>query len=99
MIVEHAQVRVTPGAGAAFAQAVAQARREVFPKAKGWLGLELHRCVEAPDSYIVAISWETLENHTVDFREGPLFRDWRALVGPHLADPPSVLHYETVDLA
>ena len=34
------------------------------------------------------IDWDTLENHTVDFRQGPLFAQWRAIVGPFFASPP-----------
>jgi hypothetical protein len=30
---------------------------------------------------------------TVGFRGSPLFAEWRALVGPHFAEPPSVKHY------
>ena len=39
---------------------------------------------------------ETLENHTVDFRQGPLFAQWRAIVGPFFAVPPAVEHFELV---
>jgi hypothetical protein len=40
--------------------------------------------------------WETLENHTVDFRGSEDFTAWRALVGPYFAAPPEVEHTETV---
>jgi hypothetical protein len=39
------------------------------------------------------IWWETLENHTVDFRESPAFAEWRAIVGPFFAQPPQVEHF------
>jgi hypothetical protein len=39
------------------------------------------------------IYWDTLENHTVDFRESAAFQDWRALVGPFFAAPPAVEHF------
>ena len=42
------------------------------------------------------IWWQTLENHTVDFRGSPAFADWRAIVGPFFAAPPAVEHFETV---
>ena len=31
--------------------------------------------------------------HTVDFRAGPLFTQWRAIVGPYFAKPPIVEHF------
>ena len=42
------------------------------------------------------IYWETLEDHTVGFRHGPLFAPWRAIVGPYFAQPPVVEHFELV---
>lgn len=92
MIIEHASVTATDGPG--FEAAVAEAKSTVFAKAEGWIDLELIKCIETENAYIVAIKWDTLEAHTVTFREGPLFAEWRALVGPFFAAPPSVLHYE-----
>jgi len=43
--------------------------------------------------YVLMIFWETLEDHTVAFREGPLFPQWRAIVGPLFAGPPTVEHF------
>jgi hypothetical protein len=34
-----------------------------------------------------------VENHTVDFRQSPAFQDWRAIVGPFFAGPPTVEHF------
>ena len=99
MIIEHARVVVRPGQGEAFEQAVAEAGETVFPRAQGFRTLALHRCIEEPDSYVCVIEWDTLEAHTVAFRGGPLFTEWRALVGPHFAEPPAVLHYELVSAA
>jgi len=94
MIIEHATIKVPVGQGAAFEAAVAKAVATVFPRAQGWIRASLLRCIEQADTYIVAISWERLEDHTVGFRESPLFQEWRALVGPFFASPPAVLHYE-----
>lgn len=96
MIVEHARVAVLPGHGPEFERAVAEATERVFPQAQGFIGLTLHRCIEEPESYLCALRWDTLEAHTVTFREGPLFAQWRALVGPHFAASPVVWHYDLV---
>ena len=48
------------------------------------------------ERYILTIHWQTLENHTVDFRGGPLFTEWRAIVGPFFARPPVVEHFDRV---
>jgi hypothetical protein len=40
------------------------------------------------------IFWDTLEDHTVHFRQSPAFAQWRAIVGPFFAAPPVVEHFE-----
>ena len=65
-------------------------------KAKGFRGYKVNQGVESPERYVLMIYWDTLENHTVDFRGGPLFAQWRALVGPFFAAPPAVEHFELV---
>jgi len=57
---------------------------------------ELHKSVELPSRYRLVAKWETLENHTVDFRGSADFAEWRALVGPYFETPPYVEHTETV---
>ncbi|MCO5160512.1 MAG: antibiotic biosynthesis monooxygenase [Mesorhizobium sp.] len=92
MIIEVATIRVKDGLEAEFEAAVGKAV-DVFRRADGCLGLVLTRCVEDPSHYDVVIRWKTLEDHTVGFRGSPLFAEWRALVGPFFAEPPSVKHY------
>ena len=40
------------------------------------------------------IFWESLESHTVDFRESPAFAEWRAIVGGFFAGQPVVEHFK-----
>jgi len=53
----------------------------------------IERVIEKPGLYRLLVHWETLENHTEDFRNSQAFQDWRALVGPFFAAPPAVEHY------
>ena len=92
MITEIAQIDVKPGTEKDFEAAVAKAR-PLFLRAKGGKGFELHKSIEKPQRYRLMVKWETLENHTVDFRGGPLFPQWRAIVGPFFALPPVVEHF------
>jgi heme-degrading monooxygenase HmoA len=91
MILEIAQIDVKPGLETKFEQGVRDAV-PLFKAAKGCKGLELRRSVEQPRRYRVMIQWETLENHTVDFRGSEDFKKWRALVGETFASPPAVEH-------
>jgi quinol monooxygenase YgiN len=91
VITEFAQIDIKPGANAAFEAAVAAAK-PLFLAAEGCHGVELQRCVEQPDRYFLIAQWETLEHHTVKFRQTDAFTRWRELAGPHFAAPPQVLH-------
>ncbi len=93
MIIEVASIRVRDGQESEFEAAVQKAY-DVFRQAKGCKGLHLQKCIEEPLLYQAIIRWETLEAPTVDFRESELFQQWRDLVGPHFAEPPSVHHFK-----
>ncbi|MBE7939929.1 MULTISPECIES: antibiotic biosynthesis monooxygenase [Ramlibacter] len=94
MILELADIRVTAGQEAAFEQAFNHAASTVVAQAKGMRGYKLNRCIETPQRYVLQIFWDTLEDHTVGFRQGPLFAQWRGIVGPFFAQPPHVEHFE-----
>jgi heme-degrading monooxygenase HmoA len=96
MILEIADIRIQPGKQAEFDAAIQRGVETVASKAQGFRGYKVNRGVESPERYILMIYWETLENHTVDFREGPLFPQWRAIVGPFFAAPPVVEHFTLV---
>ena len=48
-------------------------------------------------SFLLAIGWNTLEDHTEGFRGGDLFVQWRAILGPFFAEPPQVEHWEVFE--
>ena len=96
MILELADIRIAPGQQAAFDAAIVRGVETVISQAKGFKGYKVNKGIESPERYLLQIFWETLENHTVDFRGGPLFPQWRAIVGPFFAVPPQVEHYEIV---
>ncbi len=96
MILELADIRVHPGQEAAFEQAIEQGLKSVISHAKGFKSAKVNRGVESPQRFVLQILWETLEDHTVAFRGGPAFAQWRAIVGPFFAAPPVVEHFELV---
>ncbi len=94
MILEIADIRIPPGQNAAFEEAIQRGLRTVVSQAKGYLSGQVHGCQESPERYVLQIQWDTLEDHTVGFRQGPLFPQWRGIVGPFFAVPPVVEHFE-----
>ena len=96
MILELADIRIQPGQQAAFEEAIARGLSTVAVRAKGYRGAKVNHGIENPERYVLQIFWATLEDHTVGFRQGPLFAEWRAIVGPFFAAPPVVEHFELV---
>jgi heme-degrading monooxygenase HmoA len=93
VILEVADIRIRPGEQAAFDEAIQRGLNTVISQAKGFRGWKVNKGVESPEHYLLQIFWDTLENHTVDFRGGPLFVQWRAIVSPFFAQPPVVEHF------
>ncbi len=96
MILELADIRIAPGQNAAFEAAIERGLATVASRARGFKGAKVNRGLESPERYLLQIFWDTLEDHTVGFRQGPLFAEWRAIVGPFFAAPPVVEHFELV---
>ena len=94
MILELADIRIPPGQNAAFEEAIERGLETVIHQAKGFQGYKVNRGIENTERYILQIFWDTLEDHTVGFRQSPAFADWRAIVGPFFAVPPVVEHFE-----
>ena len=94
MILELADIRIKPGQQEAFEEAISRGIQTVISRAKGFKGAKVNRCIENPDRFVLQIFWDTLEDHTVGFRESALFTEWRAIVGPFFASAPFVEHFE-----
>lgn len=91
MILEIAQISIKPGLEAEFEACVGKAK-PIFARAKGCKGVELQRSIEKPSRYRLLVKWETLEHHTVDFRNSADFQEWRKLVSHCFDGAPEVEH-------
>lgn len=95
MILEVAILNVKPAETAAFEAAFAQAQ-QIIAGMSGYVGHELQRCVEVANQYILLVRWQTLDDHTVGFRQSADYQQWKTLLH-HFYDPfPTVAHYERV---
>jgi quinol monooxygenase YgiN len=93
MILELVDIHILLDQQAEFELALQRGVDTVISKALGCCAYKINKSLESPGRYILMIYWKTLENHTVDFRQGPLFAEWRALVGPYFAVPPQIEHF------
>jgi heme-degrading monooxygenase HmoA len=96
VILEVADIHIRPGEQAAFDEAIQRGVTSVISQARGFRGWKVNKGIESPERYLLMIFWDTLEDHTVRFRGGPLFAQWRAIVGPFFAQPPVVEHFTLV---
>ena len=94
MILELADLRIHAGQNDAFDEAIARGLKDVIAHARGCRGYKVNRGIENPQRYVLQIFWDTLEDHTVGFRESEAFTQWRAIVGPFFAAPPVVEHFD-----
>jgi heme-degrading monooxygenase HmoA len=96
MILEHCDIQIDPSKQSEFEEAIVRGLETVISKAKGFQGYKVNHSLESPARYLLIIYWDTLENHTVDFRGSAAFADWRAIVGPFFTKPPVVEHMTLV---
>ena len=62
----------------------------------GYISHDLRKCFETSDRYILLVHWQTLEDHTIGFRQSERYQIWRQLLH-HFYDPfPTVEHYYSV---
>lgn len=61
---------------------------------KGYQYHQLKKCIEKEDQYILLVSWDTLEDHEIGFRQSSEYQEWKKLLH-HFYEPfPEVLHYK-----
>lgn len=91
MVLEVALIDVIDGTQDQFAAAYEKARH--LPAATpGCRSMRMTRGVETPTRFVLLIEWDSVAAHEV-FRAGEGFGQWRALIGPFFAGPPSVEHF------
>jgi heme-degrading monooxygenase HmoA len=95
VITEQAVLDVIPGREAEFEAAFAGAKR-IIASMPGFDSLHLHRCIETSNRYLLLVSWDRLEDHTVGFRQSEAYDEWKRLLH-HFYDPfPTVQHFSLV---
>ncbi|QMU31287.1 antibiotic biosynthesis monooxygenase family protein [Adhaeribacter radiodurans] len=98
MILEVALLDVIPGQTTAFEEAFIRAQK-IISQMPGYISHELQRCLEKENRYVLLVKWQTLEDHTVGFRQSAEYQEWKKLLH-HFYDPfPTVEHFQKVNLA
>lgn len=98
MIVEHVVLPIRAGQEADFETTFGEAKA-IIAGSPGFRSLTLARCIERPDSYLLLVEWDRLEDHTEGFRGSARYEQWRSLLHPFYDPAPVVEHYELIDTA
>lgn len=95
MVLEVAILDVKTGQNEAFEAAFQQAA-SLIASIPGYVSHELQKCLEQPQRYILLVQWQTLDAHTIGFRQSAQYQEWKRLLH-HFYDPfPTVEHYVPV---
>jgi quinol monooxygenase YgiN len=92
MIVEYVRYTIDEARAEAFEAAYAQAAA-ALDASPHCLAYELSRCVEAPESYVLRIEWDSAEGHMQGFRRGAEFGAFFAAIRPYVGDIAEMRHY------
>ena len=95
MILEQAILQVKLDFSSAFEVAFKEASL-IISQMKGSISVDLLKCIEKENSYLLLVKWETIEDHEIGFRQSNEYQHWKQLLH-HFYEPfPEVFHYETV---
>ena len=94
-VLEHALLPVRPGHEASFEAAIAEAVPLIACQ-PGFGGLEVRRCVERPSTYLLLVTWSSVEAHEAGFRESSEYEQWRDLLHRFYDPFPTVEHFVPV---
>jgi heme-degrading monooxygenase HmoA len=96
MVLEVAEIKITPGQEDAFKEAYRSAR-EFVKVSPGLRSMRMTQGVENPSRFVLLIEWDSVEAHDQGFRETDRFAKWRGAIGPFFAEPPFVEHVVDID--
>ncbi|KJH72867.1 antibiotic biosynthesis monooxygenase family protein [Aliterella atlantica] len=98
MILEAVMLSIKPNLENDFESAFQQAS-SIIASMNGYLSHELHKCIEVQGKYLLLVRWETLEAHTIGFRNSAEYQQWKNLLH-HFYEPfPTVEHFKQVSLS
>ncbi|MBV7507679.1 antibiotic biosynthesis monooxygenase [Bacillus sp. sid0103] len=97
MILEAVMLKVIPGMEAEYEETFRKAS-DIIVSMKGYISHELQRCIEVKGKYLLLVKWETLEDHTVGFRQSTEYQEWKILLHRFYDPFPTVEHFENIRL-
>ncbi|QNK86270.1 antibiotic biosynthesis monooxygenase [Sporosarcina sp. resist] len=97
MILEAVMLQVKEDMEAEYEEAFRGAS-EIISSMKGYISHELQRCMEVKRKYLLLVQWDTLEDHTIGFRQSNEYQEWKKKLHKFYDPFPTVEHFEKVKL-
>jgi heme-degrading monooxygenase HmoA len=92
VVLEVATLNIVVGQESAFEKAMEEAK-PLIAATPGFGSINIRRCIETPNRYLLLVTWKSIEDHTIGFRQSNRYSQWRELLH-HFYDPfPTVEHY------
>ena len=95
MILEVAILNIKEGAEIDFENDFKNASKFISA-IKGYLNHSLSKCIEQKNKYLLLVNWDTLNDHTIGFRQSNEYLEWKRLLHPYYDPFPIVGHYDTI---
>jgi hemoglobin len=92
VIVEYRRYRI-PSARSEDFEAACRRAASCLSRAKQCVDYELSRSAGDPSSYVLRITWTSMKAHLEDFRQGDLFQEFSAALGPYSEDIEKTSHH------
>jgi len=96
MILEVAILDVNVGQEEKFESTFKKAQT-IISAMSGYVSHQLQKCIEKENRYILLVNWNTLEDHTVGFRQSEPYKQWKELLHHYYSPFPEVEHYTMVE--
>jgi heme-degrading monooxygenase HmoA len=92
MILEMAILNVRPGKAPEFESAMRKAR-PLIEATDGFQRMEVRPCLETKNRYLLLVWWDSVESHTVGFRQSERYQKWREALHDFYDPFPIVEHF------
>lgn len=73
-----------------------QEAKAIISGIKGYISHDLQRCIENSNRYVLLVKWQTLEDHTIGFRESAEYLQWKRLLHHFYQPLPVVEHFKAL---
>jgi len=64
----------------------------------GYRKHSLQKCLEINNKYVLLVEWDSIEDHTIRFRESDEYLLWKKLLHHHYEPFPVVEHFYSINI-